>query len=118
MKELISIDKDLEGQKQLLSLKQDFNLKDLFMVFDVQQKGNVSMREFEEVYSLFQIYPNSDEIELVFKTYDLDFDGKLSFAEISEVFTPKDENYAALIHNRNQYQRDRASFQRDQPFTQ
>lgn len=52
-KEFISIDKDLENVKQLLSLKTDFNIEDSYKIFDIDEKGFFSTRELEEVFALF-----------------------------------------------------------------
>lgn len=50
LKEFISIDKDLEGIKQILSLKTDFNLEDCYRLFDIENKGTINFREIEETY--------------------------------------------------------------------
>jgi hypothetical protein len=57
LKEFISIDKDLEGIKQVLSLKTDFNLEDSYKLFDIENKGTINFRELEEAYNHFSLYP-------------------------------------------------------------
>lgn len=79
LKEFISIDKDLESLKQMLSLKTDFNLEDCQRIFDIEQKGFISMRQLEEAYNLMKLYPGCNDLALVMEKYDVDGDGKLSF---------------------------------------
>ena len=74
MKEFIEIDKELENAKQLLSLKTDFNIEDCYKIFDIDEKGYFNMRELEEVFNLFEIYPSNDELSLVMLKYDRDED--------------------------------------------
>ena len=71
-KEFISIDKDLEGVKQVLSLKTDFNLEDSFKIFDIEGKGEVSIREFEEGLNSMGLFPRKEELQLIFQQFDDD----------------------------------------------
>jgi len=59
-KEQISIDKDLESVKQMLALKSDFNLEDAFQLFDVDNRGSVSLREMEDGFNICKLYPAVD----------------------------------------------------------
>lgn len=72
LKEFIAIDKDLESAKQMLSLKTDFNLEDCYRIFDIDGKGYLSIRELEEGYNLFKIYPKNEELELFMRKHDKD----------------------------------------------
>lgn len=103
LKEMINIDKDLESTKQMLSLKTDFNIEDCYRIFDVDAKGYISLRELEEGYNLYKIYPQKAELELLMKKYDIDEDGKLKFQEFTNIIVPKDKNYAALLLTRKPY---------------
>ena len=62
LKEFISVDKDLEGVKQILSLKTDFNLEDCYKLFDIEKKGSINLRELEETYNMLQLYPRKEEL--------------------------------------------------------
>jgi len=100
LKQFIILDKDLEVAKQDLALKSDFNLLDFFRTFDVVSRGTVSAKEFEAGLIKYGIYPNKDELTLLFKKMDLDNDGLLRFSDFAETFTPKQKEYANLLHNR------------------
>ena len=63
----------------------------------------MNMRELEEGYNIFKIYPSLAELELVMAKYDKDNDGKLNFKEFCDVIVPKDKNYASLLINRKAY---------------
>ena len=62
LKEIISIDRDIESIKQMLSLKTDFNLEDCFRLFDVRDHHSLNLRAVEETFTFFQIYPRREEL--------------------------------------------------------
>ena len=50
------------------------------------------------------IYGPRNEINLFFKRYDLNSDGKITFSEFAEAFSPKDKIYADnLMNKRSNY---------------
>jgi Ca2+-binding EF-hand superfamily protein len=116
LKDFISLDKDIESVKQMLSLKTDFNLEDCYRVFDVTGKGHINLRELEEAYNIYGLYPQKEELELVLSKYDKDNDGKLSFSEFCDMVVPRDKNYASLVINRKPYNLN-TNFPRGEPFT-
>lgn len=56
LKEMIEIVKDIEIRKNKLALKHDFNMHDLFNIFDTQNNGHFNLREFSEVCDMFRIW--------------------------------------------------------------
>jgi len=62
LKEFISMDKDLEGVKQILSLKTDFNLEDSYKIFDIEGKGSINLREIEEGLHSMGLFPRREEL--------------------------------------------------------
>ena len=56
LKEMIEIVKDIEIRKNKLALKADFNMHDLFNIFDTQNNGYFNLREFSEVCDMFKIW--------------------------------------------------------------
>jgi len=103
LKEFIAIDKDLEGIKQILSLKTDFNLEDAWKLFDVENKGTVNLREIEEGFNICNVFPRREEMQLLLLEYDENKDGKLDFKEFCNMILPKDKNYASLVLNRKSF---------------
>lgn len=56
----------------MLSLKTDFNLEDSFKIFDIEGKGEVSIREFEEGLNSMGLFPRKEELQLIFQQFDDD----------------------------------------------
>ena len=83
-----------------MALESDFNLDDAFRMFDLSNTGEISRRQFEEVYNLMKLYPTSLEIELSLFRYDKDLDGRLNKEEFMDAILPVDTNYRSLVLNR------------------
>lgn len=104
LSELIQIDKDVELRKNQLSLMSDFNLHDLFAIFDHNDhRGRFNFREFKEIFDLYQIYPSPDHLRLAFLNIDRDLDSEITLHEFLEGFAPKDKNYKDLLLRRGSY---------------
>lgn len=72
-------------------------------MFDLNNSGWVTRRQFEEVFNLLQLYPTAIEIELTLYRYDGDHNGRLSRKEFTEMILPYDENYRELVERRKPY---------------
>lgn len=70
LNDLLMMENDLENQKINLSIKPDFNLIDLFRMFDIEGKGYITFEEFRSGLSLFRLYPNTDDSFLMFTRFD------------------------------------------------
>lgn len=58
-------------------MKPDFNLYDCYAVFDVRREGFVSRFQFEEVFTLNELYPSTWELSMILRHYNSDGDGVL-----------------------------------------
>jgi len=65
--------------------------------------GFITKFQFEEVFTLLKMYPTSVEIELCFKRYDRDGDGKWSFREFADAILPRNESYKDLCIKRRPF---------------
>ena len=74
-------EKELEAAKNHLAGMCDFNCQDAFRVFDLQEHGFFGITQFKEGLGDLGIYVTFDEVELIFKRYDRDADGRLNFKE-------------------------------------
>jgi hypothetical protein len=91
----------------------DFNCQDAFRVFDLQQHGFFGITQLKEGLGDLGVYATFDEIELMFKRYDRDADGRLNYKEFEEAVMPTDPYYLGCLEKRrgthtkiNPYRRD------------
>ena len=62
LKEQISLERDLESAKQSLAMRSDFNLDDLFMIFDLDNLGFLRTFELKEGLVLNGVYASHEEV--------------------------------------------------------
>ena len=86
----------------MMSLKTDFNLIDTYKLFicNKDEKQGVNLRQIEETFGFFHLYPTREEMTLLMVYYDLDEDGKLTQTEFNALFLPRDTHYASILLNR------------------
>ena len=101
--EMMMAEQDLETMRRQLAMESDFNISDAYRMFDLNGLGDVSRRQFEEIYNLLKLYPSSLEVELTLYRYDKDFNGKLDFDEFKEILLPFDKNYRDIVLRRPSY---------------
>jgi len=116
LKEMIEIVKDIEIRKNKLALKPDFNMHDLFNIFDINGNGSFNLREFCEVCDMFKIWTPYEFQRMAFVNLDRDLDQKISLKEFLDGFGPKDKNYREVVFARDSYNKG-ANFQRLESFT-
>jgi len=100
LKELINLEREVEFAKQDLALRSDYNLMDAFRLFDRKGKGIITVKEFENVFQEFDLYPAKEDIYLLIKRLDRDGDGKLKFTEFTAGFAPVQKEYYDLVKAR------------------
>ena len=87
--------------KDKLSLREDISLKDIFCIFDYNKKNKISKKEFKVVCKkIFGLYPTSDQINLVYKRYDIDKDDELNIKDFFNLIKPLKEEYACFLFNK------------------
>ena len=97
LKEMIEIDKDIEERKNRLALRSDFNLTDLYALFDKENRGYFQLRDFSEVCDLYRLWLPHEYQRLAFRNLDRDLDQKLTLKEFLFAFGPKDKNYRDVL---------------------
>ncbi len=100
LKTQIDLDKDLERAKEELALRADFNTIDMFNLFDPLRKGAIDSSDLKDVYNLHGQYPDFDELQLLMKKYDTDYDKKWSYHEFVDAILPKKIEYASMVRSR------------------
>ena len=97
----IRLNREIERKKNDLSLRHDFNLIDAFRVFDKHDLGYVALTDFEDTFRSLGFYASPDEIYLLIKHFSHLQNSRLSFADFSELLSPRQEEYARILRNRN-----------------
>jgi len=100
LKELINLEREVEFAKQDLALRSDYNLLDAFRLFDKKGKGIITVKEFENVFCEFDLYPSKEDVYLLIKRLDRNGDGKLKFTEFTAGFAPVQKEYYDLVKAR------------------
>lgn len=78
VKDLISIENSLEINKNEIALKSDFNMEDVFSIFEKFNKGYISEFDLKDgLNSYFGLFPLLEEISALFKRYDTEKLGSL-----------------------------------------
>ena len=98
----------LEHIKENLMLREDLTLKEIFSLFDKEQNGYISIKNFQFICKkIFNLYPTSDQIKLVFKRYKrkLNNNRKDKFAlniyDFIYMMSPSKSEYSNIINNKN-----------------
>jgi len=100
LRDIISLERELESTKVAVTNKPDFNLHDAFRIFDVDYRGFISASDVREGLSAIGVFPTSDEVDLLIKRYDANRDLRLSFAEFSDAFLSSDSYYSHMLNRR------------------
>jgi len=87
-KKLVHFEGEIEKTKQDLCFRPDFNMYDLYMVFDKEKKGYCFLNDFEQAFKLIKINISSKEATLFFKKFEKNNCGRLRLPEFSKIFAP------------------------------
>jgi Ca2+-binding EF-hand superfamily protein len=101
LKEQAGIEADIERAKENLAMKPDFNLYDAFRHIDTKSYGNVNALELKYALEDMGVYAHMDEIDLFFSRYDKNRNGRISFSEFCDAFSPADAYYASMLNRRS-----------------
>jgi hypothetical protein len=78
IRELLSAENTLESAKTEVALKSDFNMEDVFSIFERYNKGYISEFDLKEgLNGYFGTFPLLEDIALLYKRYDTEKNGSL-----------------------------------------
>lgn len=78
IRQLLSVENNLESVKNEISLKSDFNMEDVFSIFEKYEKNYISEFDLKEGFNRYLgIFPLLDDIALLYKRYDTEKNGAL-----------------------------------------
>lgn len=110
LKRFVELENDTERAKQDLALRYDFNHFDAFRVADEAGRGEIYRFELTDTLRKRGVYADRAEIELFYKRFDRNQDGKLRFSEWADAFTPLDLHAAGAVNRRQGNYRDPRPF--------
>jgi len=101
LRETLINEREVERLKSLLAMKSDFNLRDLFRVFQFNNMSYLNTSDIKLGFNLFNVFPTNEEIDLLVKR----FDGAnvLSNLGFNEMLLPVDLEYNTLMRSRFGY---------------
>ena len=99
--DIINIEKAAEFSKQELSLRPDFNIRDLFKLLDSQKRGGVNFNEFNKFLRMLDLGVGDQSlVSGLFERFDADQDLLLSLEELTEMLAPDKKQYRLLLNCR------------------
>lgn len=92
--------------------KYDFNLTDAFMIFD----SKLDAQGIKLGLDAIGVFPTMVEVNQFIKRYDKNRNGKISFEDFAEAFTPMNDYYAHVLMIRPSNHRLNSHLRRDDCF--
>jgi len=98
LKDTLINERELERLKCELTLKSDFNLGDLYKIFEANRLGYLTASDLKFGMNQFSVYPSIDELNMLIKRYD--GSNTLSSYAFNDMFLPIDREYNRVLKNR------------------
>ena len=103
---LMNTEKELEAKKiQLLCSQPDFNVEDVFVVFETQNTKNdiLSFDDLKQGFAKLNLRIDEHDLELLVQRYDLVKEGGISYSNLFDMLVPFDkENRDNVEHRESQ----------------
>lgn len=100
LRDVIQMEREIEQVKIDLALRSDFNVQDLFRVFELDERGFLSESDFKYVLENLGVYQPNEEINLLIKRYNPLRSSTINFADFTEMVSPLDVAYANKLKYR------------------
>lgn len=101
LRDLLSVESSLENNKNEVALKSDYNMEDVFSIFEKYNKGHVTEFDLKDgLNSYFGLFPLLEEISALYKRYDCERLGALSYGDFFNMCAPVCLDYRRLVENR------------------
>lgn len=99
VKELLNEERKIERIKTELSLKSDFNIEDLFRVFELDGRGYLTESDIKYGLNALDLYPLSAEVNILLKRFDNN-EGVLSYDNFFNMVAPHAREYRRILESR------------------
>ena len=102
LKEIIFLEREIESSKIELALKSDFNIIDAFKMLDIRGAGAISQEDMKMglCHNLNFSSFDSDDIYMLFRRFDAQNVGHLTYQDFNRLVLPFSREYAGLITDR------------------
>ena len=98
----------IEKIKEDLCLREDLSLKEIFLLFDKEQKNCISLYNFQLICKkIFNLFPTIDQVKLVFRRYkriltiNENDNFYLDFEDFVHMLLPKKAEYINIVKREN-----------------
>ena len=105
---IIIYENKIEEIKENLSLREDLSLKEIFLLFDKEQKNYISPDNFQLICkNVFNLFPTIDQVKLVFKRYkrilafNKDDNIILNLEDFYQMLIPEKVEYINIVERKN-----------------
>ncbi len=98
--ECINIEKQIEKEKINLSSKYDFNIENVFKIFDINNQNCVSNDELINGFKLFNIYLSENDIKLIKRRLNKKKFDNFFYSDFFDLFIPYDKKRRNLMENK------------------
>jgi Ca2+-binding EF-hand superfamily protein len=105
---IIIYENKMEEIKENLSLREDLSFKEIFLLFDKEQKNYISLDNFQLICKkVFNLFPTIDQVKLVFKRYkrilafNKDDNIILNLEDFYQMLFPEKVEYINIVERKN-----------------
>ena len=99
LSKLMDIELKIESVKSDLANVQEFNIEDAFKIFE-NEKECITEEDLKKGLNYIGVVPNTQDIKLLMKRFDLFKKGNLNFADFFDIIVPFEQNVRKKVENR------------------
>ena len=88
LKFLLDGENKIENIKIELSKNKDFNVEDIFRLFEKNGRGFLDQEDLKYGFGVLNVYPSEFNMKLFMKRYDLQNKGYISYADFYDIIVP------------------------------
>ena len=100
LKNLMTVESNIEDAKIDLSSNQDFNAEDAFRLFESNDKGYLDKEDIKAGLNILGLNPSEKELNLLMKRFDLQKNGFINYADFFDMMIPFEKNTRQEVENR------------------
>ena len=102
LNDFINQDNKIQSIRRSLSIQEDFNLTDLFELFDQSSKKLISSMDFLETLKKFGLFFTYEDITYIFRKFNKKIDEYFEYEEFCEIFLPKQCSNTKIMNEKEE----------------